>query len=104
MFRISGMGLSLLLALLWLKVSAVDITKDPDRIAKLTTAATQLDRLALLPSNADWTFDFNLQKSTYNWAPGGVTNMNAATFPAAHGNGLTCSLEHHDDTEPDMRC
>ncbi|EMF12727.1 RmlC-like cupin, partial [Sphaerulina musiva SO2202] len=56
---------------------------------KLTTAATQLDRLALLPSNADWTFDFNLQKSTYNWAPGGVTNMNAATFPAAHGNGLT---------------
>lgn len=91
MFRISGMDLKLLLALLWLKASAIDITNDPERVAKLTMAATQLDRLALLPSNADWTFDFTTQTYFYNWAPGGVTNMNAATFPATRGNGLTCS-------------
>ncbi|KAM3414110.1 Spherulin-1B [Cercospora zeina] len=92
MFRFSGIDLRLLLALLWLKASAIDVTKDPEAVAKLTMAATQLDRLALLPNSADWTFDFTAQQFFYNWAPGGVTNMNAATFPATRGNGMTLAM------------
>jgi hypothetical protein len=79
--------LSLLLAN---PVSAVDVTSNPDLIARLITANSQLDRLALLPDDAkDWRFDFTSQKN-YNFAPGGVVNMNAATFPAAKGNRMTC--------------
>ena len=71
-------------------VSAVDITSNASLIASLITANSQLDRLALLPDDAkDWHFDFTVQKN-YNFAPGGVVNMNAATFPAAKGNGMTC--------------
>lgn len=70
-------------------ILAVDITSNPDLIAKLITANSQLDRLALLPDDAkDWHFDFTIQKN-YNFAPGGVVNMNAATFPAAKGNRMT---------------
>ena len=80
---------SLLLADL---ASAVDVTSNPDLISKLITANSQLDRLALLPDDAkDWHFDFTVQKN-YNFAPGGVVNMNAATFPAAKGNGMTREL------------
>jgi len=45
---------------------AVDVTRFPDLVAKLKVAATQLDRLALLPHDEDWTFDFNVSsyKST----------------------------------------
>ena len=68
---------------------AVDVTRDPSLDANLATSATQLDRLALLPEDNDWLFDFTVQKPYYNFAPGGVTNMNAATFPAAKGNGMT---------------
>lgn len=79
--------LSLLLAN---PVSTVNVTSNPDLISKLITANSQLDRLALLPDDAkDWHFDFTVQKN-YNFAPGGVVNMNAATFPAAKGNGMTC--------------
>lgn len=70
-------------------VAAIDRTRSPELIAKLTTAASRLDRQALLHSNKDWLFDFNEQQPFYNFAPGGVTNMNAATFPAARGNGMT---------------
>ena len=69
---------------------AVDKTRDPALNAKLIEAATQLDRLALLPANKDWLFDFTIQEPFWNFAPGGVVNMNAATFPAATGNGMTC--------------
>lgn len=70
-------------------VSAVDTTSDPALIAALITANSQLDRLALLPDDAKhWHFDFTAQKN-YNLAPGGVVNMNAATFPAAKGNRMT---------------
>lgn len=68
---------------------AVDVTRDPSLDANLATAATQLDRLALLPDDKDWLFDFTVQAPNYNFAPGGVTNLNAATFPAAKGNGMT---------------
>ena len=73
-----------------LSASAGDVTSNPDLIAKLITANSQLDRLALLPDDdKDWHFDFTAQKN-YNFAPGGVVNMNAATFPAAKGNRMTC--------------
>ena len=75
-----------------LSASAVDVTSNPDLISKLITANSQLDRLALLPDDAkDWHFDFTAQKN-YNFAPGGVVNMNAATFPAAKGNRMTCEF------------
>ncbi|KAI5364006.1 Putative rmlC-like cupin domain superfamily, rmlC-like jelly roll protein [Septoria linicola] len=92
MFRLQPMDLILLLCLLWLEVAAIDITRNAEQMAKLKMAATQLDRLALLPNSADWTFDFANEKFSYNWAPGGVTNMNAATFPATKGNGLTLAM------------
>ena len=72
---------------------AVDETRDPSLDANLVTAATQLDRLALLSSNDDWVFDFTKQAPFYNFAPGGVTNMNGATFPAAKGNGMTSRFQ-----------
>jgi hypothetical protein len=83
---------ALLAVALALSVSAVDVTSNPDLISKLITANSQLDRLALLPDDAkDWHFDFTSQKN-YNFAPGGVVNMNAATFPAAKGNRMTCKF------------
>ena len=70
-------------------VAAVDVTENPDLIRDIITANSQLDRLALLPDDAkDWHFDFT-NKKNYNFAPGGVVNMNAATFPAAKGNRMT---------------
>ena len=76
------------------QVLAVDQTRDPGLIAKLNMAATQLDRLTLLGNDEkDWTFTFTDQKPFYNFSPGGVINMNAATFPAARGNGLTCKSQ-----------
>lgn len=81
--------LATLLAFLANPVSAVDVTSNPDLISKLITANSQLDRLALLPNDTkDWHFDFTVQEN-YNFAPGGVVNMNAATFPAAKGNSMT---------------
>jgi len=54
--------MSLLLAVIGQKAAhAVDVTRDPDLVAKLKVAATQLDRLALLPNDEDWTFDFNVR-------------------------------------------
>ena len=80
---------TLLSLLLTNPVSAVDITSNASLIAALITANSQLDRLALLPDDAkDWHFDFTAHKN-YNFAPGGVVNMNAATFPAAKGNRMT---------------
>jgi hypothetical protein len=72
-------------------VHAVDKTVNPALDASLKTAATQLDRLALLPSNSDWVFDFTAQPS-YTYSPGSVVNANAATFPATVGNGMTMAL------------
>ena len=40
---------------------AVDATRNPELVAKLKAAATQLDRLALLPHDTDWLFDFNVR-------------------------------------------
>lgn len=80
-------GLAVLL--LSQQAAAVDKVRHPKLDASLGSAATQLDRQALLPSDKDWLFDFTRQEPYYNFAPGGVSNMNAATFPAAKGNGMT---------------
>ena len=67
---------------------AVDVTRQPELNAQLETATQQIDRLALLPSDSDWLFDFTAQPS-YTFSPGSVVNANAATFPAAVDNELT---------------
>jgi len=72
-------------------VSAVDKTQNPTLDEQLETAPTQLDRLALLPNNSEWLFDFYAQPN-YTYSPGSVINANAATFPAAVGNGMTMAL------------
>jgi hypothetical protein len=78
-------------AALYSTIHAVDKTVNPALDASLKTAATQLDRLALLSSDSDWLFDFTAQPS-YTYSPGSVVNANAATFPAAVGNGMTMAL------------
>ncbi|KAK0346122.1 hypothetical protein LTR02_008126 [Friedmanniomyces endolithicus] len=83
---------SVLLAVFTQHALAVDKTRDPSLDANLATAATQLDRLALLGNDDAWLFDFTAQEPNYNFAPGGVVNMNAATFPAAKGNGMTMAM------------
>lgn len=90
MFRRAALAAGVILAAWTQHATAVDVTKDPKLIEKLITANSQLDRLALLKTDEDWFFDFTLQQPFYNFAPGGVVNMNAATFPAAKGNGMTC--------------
>jgi hypothetical protein len=40
---------------------AIDTDKDPDLVAKLRMANTNLDRLKLLPDDSDWFFDFTKQ-------------------------------------------
>lgn len=89
MFRQIVSSTMCLLAAFTQHAAAVDRTRDPGKIAQLNDAATQLDRLAILSDDSDWGFDFTAQKPFYNFAPGGVINMNAATFPAAKGNGMT---------------
>jgi hypothetical protein len=67
---------------------AADTDKDPDLVAKLRMANTNLDRMNLLPEDSDWFFDFTKQDK-YTFSPGGVVNANAATFPATVGQGMT---------------
>ncbi|TKA54559.1 hypothetical protein B0A49_12773, partial [Cryomyces minteri] len=78
-------------ALFALHAAAVDKTSNPDLVAKLKAAATQLDRLNLLPSNSDWLYDFT-SHPYYTFQPGGVINANAATFPATVGHGMTLAM------------
>ncbi|MCJ1229679.1 hypothetical protein MMC12_006348 [Toensbergia leucococca] len=72
-------------------VQAVDVTVNPALVGQLKTAATQLDRLNLLPEDSDWLFDFTAQPK-YTFSPGSVVNANAATFPATVGNGMTMAM------------
>jgi hypothetical protein len=58
-----------------------DETQNPDLVAKLKAAGSQLDRLKLLPNDdTDWTFDFTAQKK-YSFDPASVVNANSASFP-----------------------
>jgi quercetin dioxygenase-like cupin family protein len=72
-------------------VLAVDKTRDPVKVAKIKSDATQLDKLADLPTNSDWLFDFTAQE-TYTYSPGSVVNANVATFPALTGTGMTLAM------------
>lgn len=92
MFSKSVLTASALVAAFTQRVSAIDKTVDPSLDSSIELAATQLDRYAQLPDNEAWKFDFT-KSEFYTFAPGGVVNMNAATFPAAKGNGLTCMSE-----------
>jgi hypothetical protein len=67
---------------------ATDKDQNPTLVSKLRLANTNLDRLALLPKDDDWMFDFTKQDK-YTFTPGGVINANAATFPATVGLGMT---------------
>jgi len=83
--------ITLLFNLLPSLIQAVDETINPQLDTSLENAPTQLDRLALLPKDSDWVFDFYAQPS-YTYAPGSVINANAATFPATTGLGMTLAM------------
>ena len=51
-------------------VKAVDNDTNPDLVAKLRMANTNLDRLALLPNDEDWVYDFT-KSEKYTYEPGG---------------------------------
>src|ERR1700761_2820317 len=72
-------------------VLAVDKTVNPTLDQQLFEAPTNLDRLALLPDNSEWIFDFTTQPF-YTFSPGGVINANAETSPATKGLGLTLAI------------
>ncbi|KAK5003262.1 hypothetical protein LTR28_010384 [Elasticomyces elasticus] len=71
MLSLKSLSLGLLVAAFASNVVAIDVTRDPAKVAALKNAASQLDRLALLPDDSDWLFDFTEQKY-YTFAPGGV--------------------------------
>ena len=50
----------LLLAAVSGPVAAIDVTSNPELVAELKNAATNLDRMNLLPNDADWLFDFTV--------------------------------------------
>ena len=93
-FRVFAMVfgfLSLLVLAIVATVYAVDKDTNTDLVAKLRMANTNLDRLALLPKDEDWLFDFT-KDDKYTFSPGGVVNANAATFPATVGQGMTMAM------------
>lgn len=82
-------GISFVVAAIIASVAlAVDIDADPELVQKLRMANTNLDRMKLLPHDSDWLYDFT-KSDKYTFAPGGVVNANAATFPATVGQGMT---------------
>jgi len=54
-------------------IQAVDVTVNPSLDASLITAATHLDRQALLSKNSDWLFDFKAH-SKYTVCPNQVSH------------------------------
>ena len=55
-------------------------------------APTNYDKITeLFPNDIDWIYDFTTNKF-YNFAPGGVSNANAATFPAMTRLGMTLAI------------
>ncbi|KNG44313.1 RmlC-like cupin [Stemphylium lycopersici] len=66
-------------------------TVNPELNAKLKSAATSFDRLALLPNAEDWVYDFSTHPN-YNSSNGAVINADAASFPAVTGLGSSIAL------------
>ncbi|OQV11163.1 hypothetical protein CLAIMM_15043 [Cladophialophora immunda] len=87
LLRVGFLALVAVASVAW----AVDTDKNPDLVAKLRVANTNLDRMKLLPNDTDWFFDFTKQDK-YTFSPGGVVNANAATFPATAGHGMTMAI------------
>lgn len=102
MVQFTSLAFGLALAAIVPQAFAIDKTVDPALDASLITTPMQLDRQKLLAGNSPWFFDFTTKAPFYNFDPkvgGGVTNANAATFPATVGNGMTCeSLYSHSLT------
>jgi oxalate decarboxylase/phosphoglucose isomerase-like protein (cupin superfamily) len=81
------MGLKFIsLALLATGVYAVDKPVNPELNAKIKVAPTELTKFDLVGSQIEYDFTTH---PYFTYAPGGVVNANAATFPAATGEGLT---------------
>ncbi|KAK7626189.1 spherulin-1A [Phyllosticta citricarpa] len=73
-------------------VCAIDKTADAQLVASAKLAATRLDRAALFADAPNSTvFDFTTHPY-HTFAPGGVVNANAATFPYVTGNGLSLAM------------
>ncbi|KAL5116995.1 hypothetical protein ACEQ8H_005081 [Pleosporales sp. CAS-2024a] len=66
-------------------------TTNPALNAALKAAASNFDRQALLPSNDDWVYDFNLHPN-FNSPTGAVLIADAPSFPALTTHGMTISL------------
>jgi oxalate decarboxylase/phosphoglucose isomerase-like protein (cupin superfamily) len=83
--------LATLLPILTSAATAKSRTVRPDLNAALRSAATAFDRAALLASDTDWYYDFDLHPN-YNSETGAVINADAATFPALTGVGISIAL------------
>ena len=97
MFQHAALTVGLIFATLTGSVAAVDETLDAGLIARLITANSHLDQQAILEDDKDYHYDFT-QNKNYNFAPGGVANMNAATLPAAKIGGMTSESSSASDT------
>ena len=81
-----------LVTLLVTQVAAVDQTVNPHLDDETKLAPTNYDKITkLFPNDTDWIYDFTTNKF-YNFAPGGVSNANAATFPAMTRLGMTLAI------------
>lgn len=73
--------LSLLVLAIVATVYAVDQPANADLVQQLRMANTNLDRMALLPNDDDWLFDFT-QSEKYTFAPGGGKPSRLPIFPS----------------------
>ncbi|KAK8178311.1 spherulin-1A [Phyllosticta citribraziliensis] len=71
--------------------TAIDATLNATLVASAKLAATRLDRAALFTAPNSTVFDFT-SHPYHTFAPGGVVNANAATFPYVTGNGMTLAM------------
>jgi hypothetical protein len=63
---------------------AIDTDKDPDLVAKLRMANTNLDRLKLLPDDSDWFFDFTKQDVSADLIPDSTCPLWSWRRPASY--------------------
>jgi len=81
----------ILAALLSANAQLADASADAELVAKLLTAPTQVQRLALL-NDTDFVFNFDAGVGVAKGAGGTVTTANAADFPAVIGNGMAMAV------------
>ena len=89
------LALSLLASAMIISSSAAPTPNNNQTVARLLTAATALDRLDILPSNAEFVFDFfhpdpaAVSASTPN---GHTVQAKRDTFPALVGSGISMTV------------